>query len=409
MVCIHPVSAADRMATILGSTYEINNDDELRADSDVAQFIWNVIRLNDPGYGRYNRYGEGTTSSSILSAAEGEGYDYAISFYIGHGDIEETQPPYNYCQWCICTDAGGWVHDYKIHPHSTSRHVRFAFLWSCFQGNVIGGLNPPNPPGTPFGMPHAWLHTTSLSQNGYSYPDYGGYAFIGFWGPAPFLIYDLTSGNNWTGYHFAKNFYEGVFEYRYPLKQALDHASWMTWPGQNLLFDDTVFWYGYEAEGETGRMMVYGDSWVYPPTQGQGGGCPMLSVYDGSEYVSEGLIDIHNPDCKDVVRTHILITTPQPVGNAYLIRLTEHPKTHSKIDQVKLYARLENGATIQLPLTRATYNQEQNVLPLLLRSDDRRVNNNPNDTIDLRFRALPPNIEATCFVLQIEGYNDEWK
>jgi len=143
-----------------------------------------------------------------------------------------------------------------------------------------------------------------------------------------------------------------------------------------------------------------------------GGGCPVLYVYDGTGYYREGLLDIHNPDGTDVVRSHTLVSTPQRVDGAYLFQLVEHPKTHSYIDQVKLYATLEDGTTLQLPLIWAKHSEQGNVLPQLLLSDDWKTdtrgaifNNGANQSIELKFAALSPNLKATAFTLQIEGNN----
>jgi len=78
---------------------------------------------------------------------------------------------------------------------------------------------------------------------------------------------------------------------------------------------------------------------VYWPGEG---GCPTLYVYNGSEYVYEGLLDIHSPNGVDIVTDHTLVSVPDRANGDYLFRLVEHPKTHSYIDQVKLCAILED-------------------------------------------------------------------
>ena len=146
--------------------------------------------------------------------------------------------------------------------------------------------------------------------------------------------------------------------------------------------------------------------------EGGSGGCPILYVYDGSEYVEEGLLDIHNPEGVDVVYEHTLVTTPQCVDGAYLLRLTEHPKTHSYIDQVKLYAMLEDGTLKELPLIWAWHSEDGNVLPQLLHSVEWKadtlgadLNDGTSQSIDLKFAALSPNLEIAGFMFQIEGNN----
>jgi hypothetical protein len=145
---------------------------------------------------------------------------------------------------------------------------------------------------------------------------------------------------------------------------------------------------------------------------GGGGGCPILSVFDGTEFVTEGLLDIHNTDGIDITSFHTLCTEPKPVHKALLLQLTEHPQTHSFIDQVKLYAELEDGRMIELQLISAVHSEDGNVLPQLRFSDDWKtdtiganLNNGTSQSIDLKFLAPPPNLKVTGFVFQIEGNN----
>lgn len=143
-----------------------------------------------------------------------------------------------------------------------------------------------------------------------------------------------------------------------------------------------------------------------------GGGCPILSVYDGTDYFEEGLLDIHNSDGVDVTYEHTLVSTPQRENGAYLLRLTEHPQTESHIDQVKLYAMLEDGTMIKLPLIYAWHSEDGNVLAQLLHSDDWKadtlgadLNNGTSQSIDLKFASLSSNLEIIGFVFEIEGNN----
>lgn len=149
---------------------------------------------------------------------------------------------------------------------------------------------------------------------------------------------------------------------------------------------------------------------------GGGGGCPTLFAWNGTDFEVEGLLDIHNPEGVDVVTSHTLVTTPQRVNGAYLMRLTEHPQTHSHIDEVKLYATIENGTTIELPLIWARHSEYGNVLPQLLFSDDWKtdtlgaeLNNGTSQGVDLKFAALSPQLKIVGFTFQIEGNNARHK
>jgi hypothetical protein len=118
----------------------------------------------------------------------------------------------------------------------------------------------------------------------------------------------------------------------------------------------------------------------------------------------------------DLTTFHTLSTTPKSIHHTFSLRLTEHPYTHSYIDQVKLYAELEDGRMIELPLISAIHSEDGNVLPQLLFSDDWRTdtlgaihNNGTSQSIDLKFIAPPPILKIKDFVFQIEGFNPEFK
>jgi hypothetical protein len=142
------------------------------------------------------------------------------------------------------------------------------------------------------------------------------------------------------------------------------------------------------------------------------GECPVLFYYDGHEYRCQGLLDIHNPNGTDVVTTKTLRGMPERVQGDYLFRLTEDVQTISSIDQVKLFAVLENGKTVQLPLVYAWHSQDGNVLRQLLFADGWRTtelganhNNGVSQSIQLKFGALPPNVNAREFIFEIKGCN----
>jgi len=85
---------------------------------------------------------------------------------------------------------------------------------------------------------------------------------------------------------------------------------------------------------------------------------------------------------------------------------------HSYIDQVKLYAILEDGNMKELPLIYAWHSEDGNVLPQLLHSDEWKAdtvgadhNDGTSPSIDLEFAALSPDTENAVFVFQIERNN----
>jgi hypothetical protein len=146
---------------------------------------------------------------------------------------------------------------------------------------------------------------------------------------------------------------------------------------------------------------------------GGGGGCPILSVYNGTTYVSEGLLDIHSES--DTIRTCFLQTDPSPLANRYLLRLTEHNQTRSHLDEVRLFGRIDDGRIIEIPLLAARHVAYGNVLYQLSSSDDIRVdmlganyNDGTSHYIDLQF-AVPENIDCLQFMIVIEGFNVDEK
>ncbi|MEJ2251306.1 MAG: hypothetical protein P8Y70_19490, partial [Candidatus Lokiarchaeota archaeon] len=149
-----------------------------------------------------------------------------------------------------------------------------------------------------------------------------------------------------------------------------------------------------------------------PPGGGVDSGCPYLSVFDGSGYVNEGLLNIHRLDGIDVVTNHTLITNPEPVNGQYLLKLTEHPKTISYIDHVQLQGRLgNNGTLVPLELVTAQHCVLGNVITFLKYSDDNGViekgadhNNGVSQYINLGFKA-PEHLHFKELIFTIEGNN----
>lgn len=73
---------------------------------------------------------------------------------------------------------------------------------------------------------------------------------------------------------------------------------------------------------------------------------------------------------------------------------------------------LEDETVIELPLIWAWHSEDGNVLPMLLHSDEWKTdtlgadhNDGTSQSVDLKFAALSPDLEATGFVFQIEGNN----
>lgn len=140
-------------------------------------------------------------------------------------------------------------------------------------------------------------------------------------------------------------------------------------------------------------------------------GAQSCIFFNGTEYIEEGLLDIHDIDGIDRTYIHTLQTAPYPLNNKIYLQLTEHPKTISDIDHVRLYGRLENGQWVFLRLKSAIHSIIGEVRKLLQHSDDLRVkelgadhNNGISEMIDLEF-VMERDTDFLEFIFIIEGNN----
>lgn len=250
-----PLSDA-RSSFSLGSTYNVLAF-EVEKCAIVAGFIRSLATLRQWEKAE-NYYGSPTTVIRIFSCAGGAGDTYAISFYVGHGNRTWYQ---NGVHYFILADDGSLAYDYGVYSYTSRKRTKFAFLWSCYQAEVIGGFYDGTSMG-PFGMPHGWLHTTTLSPDGYANPDGRGYAFIGWNGTVKYLT-DFVYGAEEAGYNFLLHFYNYALYYRHRLRTALDEASRSVWGGYVQSFADSPFYIGIAIPPppawEITKMMVYGD------------------------------------------------------------------------------------------------------------------------------------------------------
>lgn len=140
-----------------------------------------------------------------------------------------------------------------------------------------------------------------------------------------------------------------------------------------------------------------------------GGGCPTLFVWNGSDYVDYGVINIHDVE-NDVVReVHVQAEDVSVSGHKVKFTLREGWEglnySHSLIDQVKLYAVDSEGNRYLCPLIKAEHSEQGKVLLNLLFSDDYRIDTYLMDTIDLTFIVPYPTEMIENFTFIIEGHN----
>ncbi len=212
-------------------------------------------------------------------------YYPAHVFYYGWGYYIEED---DYTMYGIWDSEGNPVFDYEIYEKTTEQRVRLVFMQACYLGREISGGDsyvctwPQGCELRHHGMPRAWLHTTLLSQDGYLNPDYSELVFIGWYGPAPALQYDLQDpwprhGNeNFTdfAYKFVGAFFSKIYGYYTDpgnVIRALDYAVAHATEGSYISFDDSPFHDGFTIYNEymdrleTTKIVVYGDGTYEAP------------------------------------------------------------------------------------------------------------------------------------------------
>lgn len=262
------------------------------------------------------------------------------------------------------------------------------YAWSGWSSNLQVVINnipntPPNVSSTPSGTTSAWVYTTYTYSTSTTDPEGDSVRYEFSWGDGQTTITGwCSSGVAATASHY----WTSTGTYYVKARAQDSKGEWGGW-------------------SPTLSVIMH-----------SGGGCPIISVYDGSEFILEGLLNIHDPDGVDVTSYHILMTTPQPIRGAYLIELLEHPQTDSRIDNVGLYAILENQEWIKLSLISAWHSEEGNVKSELKFSDDEKTqilgakwNDGISQSIDMKFAALPSEVQVMGFVFVIEGNNMFYK
>jgi hypothetical protein len=137
---------------------------------------------------------------------------------------------------------------------------------------------------------------------------------------------------------------------------------------------------------------------IIPIRRGGGGGCPILEVFNGKEFIAVEKLNIHAP--KDQDTTYTSTFTMQPINGKYELILHEASYLFwdgSHIDSVKLTD--ETGKECQL--ISAVHSKDGDVLSAIEKSDDVRVRNFPGDEIRLTYDGC----SGKAFTFSIEGYN----
>jgi len=174
--------------------------------------------------------------------------------------------------------------------------------------------------------------------------------------------------------------------------------------------DSTGYWFIRMKlfPGSAGGFYKFVVNVYWPP---DGGGCPTLFVWNGTEYVDEGVLNIHSEPNVDTVVNHTLATTPVKQYFVYTLKLAEiaygYNFSHSYIDQVKLYVTDYDNVIHESYLIYANHSRYGNVWNQLFFSDDARTETVKNDKIILKFLVPFWVSDAKAFTFRIEGHN--WK
>jgi hypothetical protein len=216
------------------------------------------------------------------------------------------------------------------------------------------------------------------NYGGYTTPDAGAYEYL------PGIVVSVYA-TPYDGYKF-------------------DHWLPDTLSATDILLGNFPYWNPYKVTMDKDHHL-YG---YFQSQSGGGGGdgCPKLYIWNGNCYTDYGVINIQNPSGEDVIREVPIAKQDLAVeGYKAKIRLQEGwlglNYSHSEIDQVKLYATVKDES-LPCPLKEATYHT-CNVQPILMASDNLKLDTYLLEIVDLEFAVPYQNIQNYTFT--IEGCN----
>lgn len=128
------------------------------------------------------------------------------------------------------------------------------------------------------------------------------------------------------------------------------------------------------------------------------GGCPVLKVFDGKDFVEVETLDIHSVRGQDTVYSREV--NMKPIDNQYKIILTEASYLlweGSHIDTIKLID--QEGKECEM--VSAYHSKDGDVLTAIKDSDDVRIETMPGEELEIAFEGC----EGEEFEFSIEGYN----
>jgi hypothetical protein len=270
------------------TTTEIEQQQETAAD--VAWYF------NSHSYVTDNYQGEGTMRSNILAQIgdSEQNYDKAAIVYFDHGiGDNKSYPPYYEPEWhySVYDNIGTPAFDDEIYLNTTGKTF-FAFISTCMsaritqgQVNISGVLHAigyptaqgKSPTDHAVGMAYAFTHQivgSTMSDNGYDYPDSESFCYIGFpWG-SPSLSQLVDPENHPSSYYcqWVERFFYYALANDWSVNYALDQASLYCFSddfGGTALHNGFCPVWAEPWDDDDSTMVVYGNGNIHlyqPPT-----------------------------------------------------------------------------------------------------------------------------------------------
>lgn len=252
--------------------------------------------------------------------------------------------------------------------------------------------------------PNSVNHTLTISAElDYVHPATGHY----------YTISTSVNLNMYTGYHYLDIYadgpgttdpWPGTYVYAHEMVIPVNAIPWgsnfVGWSlDGSMRYENPVYVTMNSDHGIIAHFQAIGDP----------GTCPTLFVWNGTEYVDYGVVDIHNSSGEDVIR-EVAVQAEDVDVSSYTVkfRLREGWPglnfSESVIDQVKLYAII-NGNRYLCPLISAIHSTQGNVWLRLILSDNYKTQILLLETIDLTFLTPYPTSQTQDYIFVIEGCN----
>jgi len=245
--------------TLYGSTAGMVDDEESAA-MEVIEHMEDYFE-DYAGYTCFDYYGSNTQKEYVLGNASvmEQSYDHVAMFHHGHGGMYSIRRDYFDDDWDYYNPSeDDEIWDYQVYPQTWRSKHFFVFIWTCRQGDTIGGYY--GPVGV-FGMPYCWHHAVT-----------SGDCFIGFTGASMPLIqesvhYSYDEYTDWV----ISFIYHGTYNH-YTIAQALNQASIDHY---GVYYYETELYQGYdnawhEFDGwpingtyGSGAMRIYGNLGIH--------------------------------------------------------------------------------------------------------------------------------------------------